>query len=171
MCLFIHPKQKTYMSTIMPKTRYHLLRGNPGRAGFGSVKLLKKGGLAAACLLLQLTVYCQRDTTLSKIKTMFGVASFYSKHFEGGKTATGETFHHSEMVAASNSFKLNTWVRITNMRNGQSVIVRINDRMGKAMQALGRVADVTLSAAQQLGFINRGLTRVKVEEVPAGTAQ
>jgi len=87
------------------------------------------------------------------------------------KTATGETFHHNQLVAASNSFKLNSWVRITNMRNGKSVVVRINDRMGKAMQMLGRVADITISAARHLDFINRGLARVKVEEVPTGTLQ
>jgi rare lipoprotein A len=135
------------------------------RAGFRRVRLFKKVGVTAACLLLHLTVFCQRDSNAKKAKPLYGVASFYSKHFEGAKTATGETFHHNQLVAASNSFKLNSWVRITNMRNGQSVVVRINDRMGKAMQTLGRVADVTISAAKQLGFINRGLAHVKVEEV------
>ena len=136
-------------------------------AGFCSVQLFRRIGVMAACLLLHLAVFCQRDT--AKLKTVYGVASFYSKHMEGATTATGEVFHHNQMVAASNNFKLNSWVRITNMRNGKSVVVRINDRMGKAMQALGRVADVTISAAQQLGFINRGLARVKVEEVLPGT--
>ncbi len=98
-------------------------------------------------------------------KAVFGVASFYNKHMEGEMTATGETFHHSNMTAASNHFALNSWIRITNLKNGKSVVVRINDRMSKSMQALGRVADMTRTAAQQLDIINRGLARVKAEEV------
>jgi len=150
---------------------YVLLVRNQRCAGVGNRKLLKKMSITAVCLVLQMTAFCQRDATAQKNKTVFGVASFYSKRLEGAKTATGEVFHHSELVAASNSFKLNSWVRITNMRNGLSVIVRINDRMGKAMQSLGRVADVTITAARQLGFINRGLARVKVEEVAQGTTE
>jgi rare lipoprotein A len=140
-------------------------------AGFCRAQLFKRIGVTAACLLLHLAVFCQPDTTVRSAKVLYGVASFYSRHLEGATTATGETFHHNQLVAASNNFKLNSWVRITNIRNGKSVVVRINDRMGKAMQSLGRVADVTILAAQQLGFINRGLARVKVEEVLPGTAE
>ncbi len=138
---------------------------------YRSVKFFKKRFLVLAFLLLQLAAYSRPDTLIRKTKVIYGVASFYSKHLEGTTTATGEAFHHSDLIAASNNFKLNSWVRITNLRNGKSVIVRINDRMGKAMQALGRVADVTILAARQLGFINRGLARVKVEEVPGGTME
>ena len=139
--------------------------------GFRRVRLFRRMGVTAACILLQVVAFGQRDANLNKAKVIYGVASFYSKRLEGVRTATGETFHHNQLVAASNSFKLNSWVRITNIRNGKSVIVRINDRMGKAMQILGRVADVTISAAKQLDFINRGLARVKVEEVPTGTLE
>ena len=141
------------------------------RVGFRRVRLYRSMGVTAACLLLHMAAFSQRDSSANKAKVIYGVASFYSKHLEGVKTATGETFHHNQLVAASNNFKLNSWVRITNMRNGKSVVVRINDRMGKAMQTLGRVADVTISAAKHLDFINRGLARVKVEEVPDGTTQ
>src|SRR3954471_6572092 len=144
---------------------------NHRRVGFRRVRLFRKMGVTAVCLLLHLTIFCQRDTTAKKTKVLYGVASFYSKHLEGVTTATGEIFHHSQLVAASNNFKLNSWVRITNIRNGKSVVVRINDRMGKAMQTIGRVADVTISGAKQLDFINRGLARVKVEEVPIGTTE
>ncbi len=98
-------------------------------------------------------------------KVVYGVASFYHNQMEGTKTATGEIFHHNQMVAASNHFKLNSWVRITNLKNGKSVIVRINDRMSKTVQRLGQVADVTRRAAKQLDFINKGLIRVKAEEI------
>ncbi|TKK70898.1 septal ring lytic transglycosylase RlpA family protein [Ilyomonas limi] len=144
---------------------------SPHCAGFFGVRLLRRVGVIIACLLLHIAVFCQQGTTIQRAKVVYGVASFYSKHLEGSKTATGEIFHHDQMVAASNSFELNSWVRITNMRNNKSVIVRINDRMSKGMQALGRVADVTISAAQQLGFINRGLARVKVEQVLPGTTK
>lgn len=153
------------------KRKYVLLVGRRRLAGFRRIKLFKKMGVTAAFLLLHFSAFTQKDTAAKKNKMMYGVASFYSKHFEGSKTATGEIFHHNQMVAASNNFKLNTWVRITNMRNGKSVIVRINDRMGKAMQNLGRVADVTITAAKELGFINRGLARVKIEEVAQGTLE
>lgn len=149
----------------------HVLLVGRCSVGFLSVRLFTRIGVMVACLVLHVSVFCQNDTTVKKAKILYGVASFYSKHLEGVKTATGEIFHHSEMVAASNNFKLNSWVRITNIRNGKSVIVRINDRMGKAMQALGRIADVTISAAKQLDFINRGLAHVKVEQVAQGTTE
>lgn len=99
-------------------------------------------------------------------KVLYGIASFYSANLDGTKTATGEIFRHSKLTAASNHFKLHTWVRITNVRNGKSVIVRINDRMHKRMAAKGRVVDLSHSAAKILGFLTKGITRVKVEEVP-----
>ena len=68
-------------------------------------------------------------------------------------------------MAASNHFKLNSWVKITNLKNGKSVVVRVNDRMSLTMQRLGRVADMTKQAAKQLDFVKKGLARVKVEEI------
>ena len=69
------------------------------------------------------------------------------------------------MTAASNQFKLNTWVRVTNLRNNKVVKVRINDRMHERMAHKGRVVDLSRTAAKELGFISRGLTRLKVEEI------
>lgn len=112
-------------------------------------------------------IICQKKGTsgAKKPKVVYGVASFYNKRMEGTKTATGEVFHHNQLMAASNQFSLNSWVRITNLKNGKWVIVRITDRMSKNMENLGRVADMTRLAAQRLDFINRGLARVKVEEI------
>lgn len=98
-----------------------------------------------------------------------GIASFYSSNLDGTKTATGEIFRNKKMTAASNQFSLNTWVRVTNLKNGRSVIVRINDRMHPRMKAKGRVVDLSRSAAQKLGFLKNGLTRVRVERVKKGT--
>ena len=105
-------------------------------------------------------------------KSLYGVASFYSKNLEGTETSTGETFSHSNLTAASNNFKLNSWVRVTNLRNGKSVIVRINDRMHPAMAAKGRIVDLSISAAKKIGLtFLAGLTKVKVEEVVKGAAK
>lgn len=109
---------------------------------------------------------------VKKTKIISGVASYYNKSFEGGKTATGETFRHANLTAASNSFPLNTWVRVTNLKNGKSVIVRINDRMHTKMSKKGRVVDLTSSAAKKIGLTSKiGVMKVKVEEVESGTSE
>ncbi len=99
----------------------------------------------------------------------YGIASFYSTNLDGTKTATGEIYRNKKLSAASNHFKLNTWVRVTNLKNNRSVVLRINDRMHPRMKAKGRVVDLSRVAAQQLGFMKSGLTRVKVEPVEKGT--
>ena len=123
------------------------------------------------CLLLLNTCFSQTDSVTTNQQVLKGIASFYSKNLEGTKTATGEIFHHNQMTAASNNFKLNTWVRVTNLRNDKSVVVRINDRMHKRMAKKGRIIDLTRSAAKKLGFLSRGLTKVTVEPVPEGTEE
>lgn len=96
-------------------------------------------------------------------KSVKGTASYYSKKFEGRRTATGAIFRHAKMTAASNHFKLNTLVRVTNLKNNKSVIVVINDRMHHKMKRKGRVIDLTRNAAKELDFIHSGLTKVRVQ--------
>lgn len=98
-------------------------------------------------------------------KPIKGIASFYSSKFEGRKTATGDIFRQAEMTAASNHFKLNTLVLVTNLRNNKSVIVLINDRMHSRMKKKGRVVDLTRNAAKQLDFIEKGLVKVSVQPI------
>lgn len=126
---------------------------------------VKKNILLFAFLLLHEIGFSRTPSFEKKEKPAYGTASFYHKSLEGAKTATGEIFHHNAMSAASNLFKLNTWVRITNLQNGKSILVRINDRMSKSMEAIGRVVDMTKMAAKELGFLSKGLTKVKVEAV------
>ncbi|WP_191967839.1 septal ring lytic transglycosylase RlpA family protein [Rhizosphaericola mali] len=104
-------------------------------------------------------------------KIVLGVASFYSKSLQGSETSTGETLDQDKMTGASNFFKLNAWVRVTNLSNNKSIVVRINDRMHQRMADRGRVIDVTRGGAIQLGYLYRGLTRVKLEEVPPNTKE
>lgn len=109
------------------------------------------------------------DSVKSDDGVHIGIASFYSANLDGTKTATGEVYRNNKMSAASNHFPLNTWVRVTSLRNKKSVIVRINDRMHPRMKAKGRVVDLSRLAAKKLDFMKNGLTRVKVEPVKKGT--
>ena len=89
-----------------------------------------------------------------------GVASFYGRGFAGRPTATGERFNPGAMTAAHRTLPFGTRVRVTNTRNGRSVVVRINDR-GPFIR--GRVIDLSTAAARALGMINSGLAPVKIE--------
>lgn len=93
-------------------------------------------------------------------RILYGQASFYANKFEGRKTANGEIFRHAKLTAACNSLPLGTWIKVTNLRNGKSVVVVTNDRLHPKTK---RLVDLTKTAAQKLGFIKSGLTRVKVE--------
>lgn len=89
-----------------------------------------------------------------------GVASFYGGRHHGGPTASGERFNQNAMTAAHRSYPMGTKVRVTNLKNGKTVVLRINDR-GPFVR--GRIIDVSRGAAAQLGFISSGLTKVRVE--------
>lgn len=93
-------------------------------------------------------------------KTLFGQASYYSQKFEGRKTASGQIFNHKKFTAACNSLPLGTFIKVTNLKNGKTVIVQTNDRLNKKTK---RLIDLTLAGARRLGFVKAGLTRVKVE--------
>jgi rare lipoprotein A (peptidoglycan hydrolase) len=99
----------------------------------------------------------------------FGKASFYSKSLEGTKTSNDEIFRHNKLTAASNKFKLGTWLRVTNLSNEKSIIVRVNDRMHPRMAAKGRIVDISYLGAKRLNFVNKGVAKVKVEIVPKNT--
>ncbi len=107
------------------------------------------------------------DTHRIKIELnhITGIASFYSANLDGTLTATGEIFKNSKYTAACNLYKLNTLVRVTNMRNGQSVLVRINDRMHPSMLKLGRVVDLSSTAAKKLHLSAKGIVKVALDAV------
>src|SRR5215217_3764821 len=95
-----------------------------------------------------------------KPKVYYGIASYYADKFEGRQTANGEIYAHSKLTAACNIIPLGTWIRVTNLRNNKSVIVKTNDRLHIRMK---RVVYLSRLAAEKLGYIGRGLTNVKVE--------
>lgn len=89
-----------------------------------------------------------------------GIASWYGPNFHGKRTANGEIFDKNELTAAHRTLQMPSFVRVTNLENGRSVVVRINDR-GPFLH--GRVIDVSRRAAELLGFIGKGTARVRVE--------
>lgn len=91
-----------------------------------------------------------------------GIASYYADKFEGRKMANGKIYDHRNLTAAANRFSLGTWVKVSNLSNKKTVIVQITDRMHPKNT---RLIDVSKAAAQELGFIKKGLTRVRVEVV------
>ena len=97
---------------------------------------------------------------ISKEKIHYGTASFYANKFEGRQTANGDIFSQNKLTGASNILPLNHWVRVTNMRNNLSVILRITDRMHKNNK---RLIDLSKAAAKKLKYTGYGLAHVKVE--------
>jgi len=93
-------------------------------------------------------------------RVIYGTASFYANKFNGRKTASGELFSQDKLTCASNMLPLGTWIKITNVRNGKTVIVKVNDRMHPRMR---RLVDLSRAAARKLGYTAKGLVRVKVE--------
>jgi len=89
-----------------------------------------------------------------------GVASYYGRRFHGRRTANGETFDMNAMTAAHRTLPFGSMVRVTNPRNGRSVVVRVNDR-GPFVE--GREIDISRAAAEEIGLIRRGHGEVELE--------
>jgi rare lipoprotein A len=97
-----------------------------------------------------------------------GVASYYAHKYHGRPTASGERFDMHDLTAAHRTLPFGTRVRVTNVTNGRSVVVRINDR-GPFVK--GRVIDLSLAAAEQLDMVTAGLAEVEMRTVGGnGTA-
>lgn len=92
-----------------------------------------------------------------------GKASWYGREAHGGPTASGERFDMHALTAAHRTLRMNTRVRVTNLRNGRTVVVRINDR---GPYSKGRVIDLSYEAARRLNMLNAGVVPVRVEVLP-----
>lgn len=93
---------------------------------------------------------------ICSVRAETGIAAFYG----GGRTASGETSGPTELTAAHPTLPFGTMVRVTNTRNGRTVLVRINDR---GPYGRGRIIDVSRAAARELDMIGSGTTMVSVE--------
>lgn len=89
-----------------------------------------------------------------------GIASFYNDKYHGRPTTSGESYDKNGLTAAHNSLPMGTRLRVTNLKNNRSVIVKVNDRLQHSSK---RLIDVSKKAAKELGFMHAGLTKVKIE--------
>jgi rare lipoprotein A len=99
------------------------------------------------------------------LESQTGVASYYSGKYDGKKTTSGEIFRKNELTAAHLKYPYNTVLRVINLLNNKSVIVRINDRKPDFN---GRIIDVSYGAAKKLEMLKNGITEVKLEVLKWG---
>ncbi len=92
--------------------------------------------------------------------SMTGIASWYGRRFMGKKTASGEIFDPEKMTAAHRRLPMGTIIKVTNLKNGREIVVRINDR---GPYIPGRIIDLSRAAARQMDMIKRGLAPVRME--------
>ncbi len=95
-------------------------------------------------------------------QTRRGKASFYSKRATGARAASGERIHHDSLTCAHRTYPFGTLLKVTNMRNGKSVVVRVTDR---GPHRGGRIIDLSYGAARELGMLSQGIAMVEIERV------
>jgi rare lipoprotein A len=121
------------------------------------------GGVAAAVTLAALGGVAAARASSSPADgdgVQTGTASWYGERHEGKRTASGETFRMDDLTAAHPSLAFGTRVKVTLLRTGRSVVVRINDRFPRYR---GRIIDLSRAAAREIGMMRRGTGRVRVE--------
>ncbi len=121
--------------------------------------MIKKG--LGILLLVIIISACHRKSMPSAVSgTETGLASFYSETYNGKKTANGEIYNSSELTAAHKKLPFGTRVKVTNLSNGKTVKVRVNDR---GPFVAGRIIDLTRKAAKKIDMINDGVVKVKIK--------
>ena len=100
--------------------------------------------------------------------TLEGVASYYADDFHGKLTSNGEIFDMDALTAAHRTFPFGTMLRVTNLTNNKTVVVRVNDR-GPFVES--RIIDLSRAAARELDLIKTGTARVKLEVLEWGLGQ
>jgi len=101
--------------------------------------------------------YCVRHSAEGFVQV--GIASWYGPGFHGSRTASGEVYNMYKLTAAHKTLPLGTYVRVINLENGRSVVVKINDR-GPFVE--GRIIDLSYAAAKKIGMLKKGTARVKI---------
>jgi len=144
-------------ATLARDERATLARDERASSGRGHVVRRLLG--AATLLALAGAAGCATHTRQSP-STLEGVASWYGPGFHGQRTANGETYDQHRLTAAHPTWPLGTRARVTNLDNGRSVTVRINDR-GPYVD--GRVLDLSYAAARALGMVESGTCTARIE--------
>lgn len=145
---------------------------NDGPPGLFQKKILPWGGSEVKLKVEQPNKWANRPYTVmgkryypvtgDKAMNQVGTASWYGKQFHGKKTAIGEVYDMHAMTAAHPTMELPSFAKVTNLENGRSVIVRVNDR-GPFLH--GRIIDLSYAAAVKLGYQKKGTARVRVERI------
>jgi rare lipoprotein A len=102
----------------------------------------------------------ERPFSNEALKIQEGIASYYGKRFHLRKTANGEIFDMTEMTAAHKNLPFGTMLKVTNLKNGKVVWVRINDRLPQTSR---RIIDLSKGAAEELDMVQDGIVKVKLE--------
>jgi rare lipoprotein A len=102
------------------------------------------------------------EPTVASAYTEQGQASYYGEAMDGAQTASGETYRNDALTGAHRTLEFGTRVRVTNLDNGKSVVVVINDR---GPTAKGVIIDVSYSAAQELDMLGAGVVQARIEVV------
>jgi rare lipoprotein A len=105
-------------------------------------------------------ITAKAPSSAKDIVIKYGIASFYAHKFNGRQTANGNIYNSLKYTAACNVLPLGIWVKVTNLKNDRSIIVYINDRLHHKNK---RLIDLSKAAAEKLGYVSQGLTKVKVE--------
>jgi rare lipoprotein A len=100
--------------------------------------------------------------TNSDLFQQTGNASYYANKFHGRKTSSGEKYHKDSLVCAHKTLKFGTVLKVTNLKNDSTIIVRVIDRMGKSSP---HIIDLSMAGAKQLNFVRNGITKVKIEQI------
>ncbi|WP_304518023.1 septal ring lytic transglycosylase RlpA family protein [Cecembia rubra] len=95
-----------------------------------------------------------------RLKIQEGVASFYARKFHLRKTASGEVYNMEELTAAHKYLPFGTMLKVTNLKNGKEVWVKVNDRLPQSSK---RIIDLSKAAAQELDMVRDGIVKVRVE--------
>jgi rare lipoprotein A len=99
--------------------------------------------------------------------TESGVASWYGVPYDGRRTSSGEVFDMRAMTAAHRTLPFNTWLEVTNLKNGKQVEVRVTDR-GPFVK--GRIIDLSMGAAQRIDMLRDGIVQVRLKVIKAPAA-
>ena len=122
---------------------------------------------ASAAVTVALVLSVEALLRVPSAAAAIGQASVYARKFDGRRTASGERYDPGKLTAAHKSLPFGTRVRVRNLRNGRSVIVRVNDR---GRLAPGRIIDLSPAAARAIGMDTRGVARVEVLRVEDSAA-
>lgn len=134
-------------------------------SGCGALKVASKGvaktaKVTASTISKGAKVLTYPFSALRKRGTITGVASWYGDKYHGRLTANGETYNQFKLTAAHRTLPFNTLLKVTNLKNGKSVLVRVNDR-GPFIR--GRILDLSYAAAREIDMVEDGIQKVNIK--------